>query len=250
VVVQIERLVGLVREALGDNVVGAYLHGSSVLGGLRPRSDIDVIVVTSGATSRHEKRKLVDGLLELSRGQGARPVELDVVVASEIRPWCYPPTFDFHFSELWREAFERGKLEPWRNRTNRDLASVITMTLVGDAALIGPPPAEVFDPVPRADYIDAVLRDTKTVDEYLDWDTRNVILTLSRIWSAIATDEVHSKDSAAAWALTQLPEEHRHVLERARAAYNEDADESWEGMLPEVRPYCDYVVARIEEAAS
>jgi predicted nucleotidyltransferase len=245
---QTERLVGSIRDVLGDSLVGAYLHGSSVLGGLRPRSDIDVIVVTSRRTSPDEKERLVDLLLTQS-GQGARPIEIDVVVASEIRPWRYPPPFDFHFSELWRKEFESGELEPWPNRTNRDLASVVTMTLVGNMPLFGPPPAEVFDPVPRADYMDAVLRDTKTVDEYLDWDTRNVILTLPRIWSAISTDEVHSKDTAAAWALPQLPEEHRRVLERARAAYNDDADESWDGLLPQVRAYADYVVARIEEVA-
>jgi hypothetical protein len=51
----------------------------------------------------------------------------------------------------------------------------------------------------------------------LPWNTRNVVLTLPRIWSAVATDNVLSKDSAAAWALPRLPEEHRPVLERARA---------------------------------
>ena len=245
---QTKRLVDGIHDALRDNVVGVYLHGSAVLGGLHPRSDIDVIVVTTRRTSLDDKRLLVDLLLALSGrgGSSARPIELDVVVHSEIRPWRYPPPFDFHFSELWRTEFERGELEPWPNRTNRDLASVITMTLVGDTPLFGPPPAQVFDPVPRQDYLDAILRDTRTVDEYLDWDTRNVVLTLPRIWSAIATEEVHSKDSAAAWALPQLPEEHRPVLERARAIYRGDAEDSWNGMLPQVRAYADYLVARIE----
>jgi predicted nucleotidyltransferase len=245
---QTKPLLDGMHETLGDSVRGVYLHGSAVLGGLRPRSDIDVIVVTTRETSRDEKRLLIDLLLGLS-GQGGpneRPIELDVVVESEIRPWRYPPPFDFHFSELWRTQFERGELEPWPNRTNRDLASVITMVLVGNTPVFGPPPAEVFDPVPRQDYLDAILRDTETVDEYLDWDTRNVVLTLPRIWSAIATDEVHSKDSAAAWALPQLPEEHRPVLERARAIYRGEAEDSWDGMLPQVRAYASYVVTRID----
>ena len=155
-----------------------------------------------------------------------------------------PAAVDFHFSELWRTEFERGVLEPWPNRTNRDLASVVTMTLLGDTPLFGPPPAEIFDPVPRQDYLDAILRDTGTVDQYLDWDTTNVVLTLPRIWSAIATDEVHSKDTAAAWALPQLPEERRPVLERARAIYRGDAEDSWNGMLPQVRAYADYLVSK------
>jgi predicted nucleotidyltransferase len=251
--VQIDRLVEGVHDVLNEGIVGAYLHGSAVLGGLRPRSDIDVIFVTKRGTTLEEKRRLVDLLLALSTRGGSvgppRPIELDVVLESEIRPWRYPTAFDFHYSELWRKEFESGRLEPWSHSTNRDLASVITMVLVGNTALVGPPPAEVFDPVPRRDYIDAILRDTETVDEYLGWDARNVVLTLPRIWSAIATDDVHSKDSAAAWALPQLPEEHRALLERARAVYRGEAEEElWDDVLPQVRAYAEYVVSEIRRA--
>lgn len=251
--IQIERLVAGVHETLRKDLLGAYLHGSAVLGGLRPRSDIDVIVVTTRRTTSEEKRSLVDLLLGLS-GRGAaggpsRPIELDVVVQSELRPWRYPPPFDFHYDELLRKDFESGSLEPWPARTNPDLASAVTMARLGGSSLFGPPPAEVFDPVPRRDYIQAILRDTGTVEEYVDWDTRNVVLTLPRIWSAIETDEVHSKDSAAAWALPRLPETHRHVLERARAAYLGEPEESWDDLLPQVRAYAAHVVGEIERAA-
>ena len=251
--VQIEQLVAGIRDVLNENLVGAYLHGSAVLGGLKPRSDIDVTAVSTRRTTLDEKRRLVDLLLGLSARGGTigppRPIEFELVVESEIRPWRYPPQFDFHYSELWRKQFEADNVEPWSTRTNRDLASVITMTLVGNVTLFGPPPAEVFDAVPRTDYIDSVLRDTKTVDEFLDWDTRNVVLTLPRIWSAIATDEVMSKDEAAAWASHRLPGEHRAVLERARAVYRGEAEEEpWDNVLPQVRAYADHVVSEIERA--
>jgi predicted nucleotidyltransferase len=250
---QIEELHGRIRNVLGDDLIGAYLHGSAVLGGLKPRSDIDVIAVTTRPTTQDQKRRLAELLLELSGPPEPpgppRPIEFDLVVASEIRPWRHPAKFDFHYSELWRKQFENGNVEPWSSRTNLDLASVITMTLVGGGTLSGPPPAEVFDPVPRRDYVDAVLRDTKTVDDYLSWDTRNVVLTLPRIWTAIATDSVHSKDSAAQWALARLPKEHRPVLARARAVYLGERDaESWDDVLPQVRAYADYVISEIERA--
>jgi predicted nucleotidyltransferase len=250
---QIEQLIEAVRRLLQEELVGAYLHGSAVLGGLQPHSDIDLLVVAKRRTSQDEKRALVDLLLESSRsieaGGPPRPIELDIVVASEIRPWRYPPTFDFHFDELLRTEFESGELEPWPTRTNADLASVVTMVLVGDRPLFGPPAHEIFDTVPRADYVHAILRDTRTVDQYLDGDTRNVVLTLARIWTAVATDEVLSKDSAASWALPRLPEEHRHVLERAQAVYRGDAEEeSWDAVLPEARAYAAYLVSVIDRA--
>jgi len=81
----------------------------------------------------------------------------------------------------------------------------------------------------------------------MEWDTRNVVLTLARIWSAIATNEVYAKDEAAAWALPRLPEEHRPVLERARAVYRGEADEpAWD--LAKVRAYATRVITEIERS--
>ncbi len=249
---QIDFLVEGVRDVFGGDLVGAYLHGSAVLGGFRPDSDIDVIVVSTRRTTPDEKRRLIDLLLSLSGRTASprpgRPIELDIVVESEIRPWRYPPRFDFHYSELWRDRFEGGELEPWTSTTNPDLASALTMALLGDEPLAGPPAADVFDPVPRSDYIEAILRDVGTVDEYLPWDTRNVVLTLPRIWSAVLTDEVYSKEDSATWALPRLPEEHRAVLELARAAYRGEAEDSWDGIRPQVRAYADHVVSEIERA--
>jgi streptomycin 3"-adenylyltransferase len=249
---RIELIVEGVRNVLKGDLVGAYLHGSAVLGGFRPDSDIDLLVVSTRRTTSDEKRRLIDLLLANSRSRASprpgRPIELDIVVESEIRPWRYPPAFDFHYSELWRERFESGELEPWTNTTNRDLASAVTMVLIGDRPLAGPPPAQVFDPVPRRDYMDAILRDVGTVDAFLPWDTRNVVLTLPRVWSAVATDAVYSKEEAADWALPRLPEEHRRVLELARAAYLGEAEDSWDDIRPQVRAYADHVVSEIERA--
>jgi predicted nucleotidyltransferase len=251
---QIELLVERVRDVLRADLVGAYLHGSGVLGGFKPDSDIDVIAVSMRRTTADEKRRLIDLLLSISGRRAplrpGRPIELHIVVDSEIRPWRYPPTFDFHYSELWREQFESGKLEPWTSKTDRDIASAVTMVLLGDRPLAGPPPAEVFEPVPRRDYIDAILRDIETVDEFLPWDTRNVVLTLPRIWSAVATRAVYSKEGAARWALPRLPEEHRAILQRARAAYCGEAEDSWDDLRSQVRAYADYVVSKIERAST
>ncbi len=247
---QIELLVEGVRDVLGDDLVGAYLHGSAVLGGFRPDSDVDIIIVSERRTTADEKRRLIDLLLSISGARASllpgRPIELDIVVESEVRPWRYPPTFDLHYDELLRERFESGELEPWTSTTNQDLASVVTMALLGDKPLAGPQPKQVFDPVPRSDYIDAILRDIETVDEFLPWDTRNVVLTLARIWSAVATEEVYSKEGAARWALSRLPQQHQVVLEHARAAYSGEAKDSWDDIGPQVRAYANHVVSEIK----
>jgi predicted nucleotidyltransferase len=230
---------GLV-ELLGDDLLGVYLHGSAVLGNGGPRSDVDVLAIAARRTTDDERRRML-GLCR-SVSLSPRPLEFDLVVASEIRPWRHPAPYDFHYSELRRDGSGPG--------TNRDLASAVTMVLAGDTTLFGPPPAQLLDPVPRADYIDAILKDTETVDEYLPWDTRNVILTLARVWAGIGSDVVHSKVSAAEWALLRLPEEHRAVLQRAVAIYRGERDDFWEDVQPQIRAYADYVQNAIKIAST
>ena len=173
----------LIRDVLGTAVVGAYLHGSAVLGGLRPHSDVDVLVVSRRRTTHVEKRRLVERLLAVSAGPSPgsrRPVELTIVVESEVRPWRYPPSFDFQYGEWLRGEFERGNVEPWPSTTSLDLASLITMALLGNRPLIGPRPAELFDPIPRSDYVNAMVSGIDGLLLDLETDTRKVALDALR----------------------------------------------------------------------
>jgi streptomycin 3"-adenylyltransferase len=256
---QISEVLSLVDEVLGADVVGAYLHGSAVLAGLRPRSDIDILLVSRRPTTREEKRHLVGRLLSISSverfhtGSHARsptmrrPIELTIVVQAQVRPWRYPPSFDLQYGDWLRSEFERGNVEPWPTTTNPDLASLITMVLLANRPLLGPPAAEVLDPVPRADYLRAIVGDIdRYVADDLEWDTRNVILTLARIWSTVATDRIRAKDAAAAWALAHLPSEHQPVLARARAGYLGEEDERWDDIKPAIGPCTAYMIGEIK----
>ena len=80
-------------------MLGAYLHGSAILGGLRPTATSMSLVVLDRLTTATQRRSLVEGLLEMSGARAhhgpARPVELTVVVESDVRPWRYPPRQEF-----------------------------------------------------------------------------------------------------------------------------------------------------------
>ncbi|MBA2545344.1 MAG: DUF4111 domain-containing protein [Solirubrobacterales bacterium] len=247
---QLDRVERLVSGVLGPDAVGAYLFGSSVLGGLQPESDLDVLVVSKRQTTRHEKQRLVDRLLSISGRRTPhgrwRRVELTIVVESEIKPWRYPPRFDFQYGDWLRNEFENGDLSPWATTTNPDLSALITMVLLANMPVLGPPPGEIFESVPHADLVRAIVGDIDMLLADLDDDTRNVILTLARIWSTVATGAIRSKDSAADWALERLPEEHREPLARARAIYLGNGDECWGDMQPRVRAHANHVVAEIK----
>jgi streptomycin 3"-adenylyltransferase len=247
---RLNRLLVAAREILGENVIGAYMHGSAVLDGLGPRSDLDVLVVVEHPTDQAQKQELLDRLIVISGRGSERHVELTIVVQSEVRPWRYPPAMDFQYGDWLRLEIEAGgELRPPKS-PNPDLASLLTMVLLGDRPLIGPPPADVLDPIPTRDFLDAGVRSVDELLEKLDSDTRNAILTLARIWTAVANHRVYSKEGAATWALGRLPEAHRPVLARARAIYRGEEEERWDDIQEQIRPYADHVVSRIDEIVS
>ncbi|MFB8018547.1 aminoglycoside adenylyltransferase family protein [Streptomyces rubiginosohelvolus] len=249
---QLRETVGWAEGVLAGNLIGAYLHGSSVLGGLKPASDVDVLLVSRRSMDEQERRALLEGLLSISgSGDTARPVELTVVVQSEVRPWRYPPTCDFLYGEWLRAEYEAGTVP--RAEPMPDLALLISMTLTGDAPLTGPRPVQVLDPVPHADLVRASVAGIPELLDDLEGDTRNVLLTLARIWATLATGRIMPKDAAAGWAVGQLPPEHRAVLEHARRLYLTCSytEESWsEALRTQVRPHVDGVLAEIERLSS
>ena len=55
---QLNDSLALLKMILGPDLLGVYLYGSSVVGGLQKYSDIDLFVVTGRAITLDEKKKL------------------------------------------------------------------------------------------------------------------------------------------------------------------------------------------------
>ncbi len=253
VAAQTTAALAVAREVIGPGVVGAYLYGSAVTGGLRPDSDIDLFVVASRRLTVDEKRRLIEGLTPLSwrrlRPSTWRPLELTLVVQTEVRPWRYPPRFDFQYGEWLRTDFDRGELEPWPD-VNPDVAVLVTMVRERSQTLLGAPATEALDPVPRADLVRAMTDELETLLTDLDDDTRNVLLTLARMWSTIVTGTIRSKDEATDWALERLPDQHLPVVRLARDAYRGEAEDDWTRRLPEARAAARVMADEINRAAA
>lgn len=241
------KLVAGLRDIFGDDLVGVYLHGSAALGCYGPHSDVDVVAAIARPSSPDERRRLAGLCLDVSQPTWDPDthglLELDVVVAPHLRPWRYPPPLDFHYSRSLHEAFERGAPKPWRVDAHADLASTLTIVHAAGVVLAGAPAAEVFPPVPREDYRRAIAADVPWCLEHVEDRRLYAVLSLPRIWAGMATEDVHSKVTAAEWALPRVPADLRPVLEHALAVYRGDADESWVG-LP-VDDYTEYVAEQI-----
>jgi predicted nucleotidyltransferase len=246
---QINQCLSLLKDNLKQHLLGVYLYGSSILGGLQKYSDIDLFVVTDQSTTREEKARLAVGLLQISgiyMKSSKLPIEMTIVEKSEINPWHYPPHFDFQYGDWLRKEFESGIVEPWPTKEMPDLALLITQVLLASKILLGPNPDQLLCRVPYHDIIFATAHSLKNLMLDLDSDTRNVLLTYARIWSMLETDAIRTKTAAADWAIDNLPAQYRPAIKRARAISTGEVNEYWDDIQPLIKPCVDFMVRKIE----
>jgi streptomycin 3"-adenylyltransferase len=244
---QIDMSLNLVKEIFGYDLLGVFLYGSSIVGGLQKYSDIDLFVVANRASILEEKAKLVSGLLENSgiyMKSEELPIEMTIVEYAQINPWHYPPTFDFQYGEWLRAEFERGNIEPWPSKQMPDLALLITQILLASNTLIGLSPDRLLCKVPYKDFIAALVDALPHLIGDLENDIRNVLLTLARVWSTVATDVIRSKPAAADWVINRLPAKYRPVMERAKAICTGQENERWDDIEKLIKPCADFMLSQ------
>jgi streptomycin 3"-adenylyltransferase len=84
-------------------------------------------------------------------------------------------------------------------------------------AVSEPPAAEVFAEVPYDEYLRAIEADLDDVD--LVAEPYYGVLNACRVLMVRESPKVVSKDEGGEWALANLPEEHKSVIEQALRCY-------------------------------
>lgn len=169
---------------------------------------------------------------------------MTVIEKGAVNPWHYPPRFDFQYGEWLRTSFEMGEIEP-QDYEMPDLALIITQVLLKSQTLFGGPPEKILAPVPYADFIKAMLQDLDRLAADIKDDTRNVLLTLARIWNTLETNTICSKPDAADWAMERLPKTYKAVMNRAKSICIGDEDEYWEDIKASLEPCAEWMLQTI-----
>lgn len=220
---QLSQALDVIEDHLASTLLAVHLCGSALDGGLKPCSDIDLLVTVATTPDDTARHALMLDLLEISAPPGQsknlRALEVTMVVHNTIVPWRYPARRELQFGEWLREDILAGIVEP--PVIDADLTFLLTQARQHSIALAGPPAAELFDPVPESDLFRALADTLKLWKTPLDWagDERNAVLTLARIWYSAATGNIAPKDVAADWVVERLPDEHQSALSEARQAY-------------------------------
>lgn len=238
----------IIEELLDRIVVGVYLFGSAVVGGLHINSDVDVLVVVNKSMTEATRRKLTDRIMLISGKIGnvdsVRPLEVTVINHEDVVPWRYPPKNEFIYGEWLRDEFEKGHVhEP---TFDPDLAIVLAQVRMSSVSLFGPHSSDILDPVPIKDIQRAIMESLPGLIEGIKGDERNVILTLARMWLTVTVGEISPKDVGAEWAIPQLPKEHATLLDLARKAYRGEYVDNWEGLETEVIALVNHMKNSIE----
>jgi predicted nucleotidyltransferase len=247
---QIEGLASGLAEIAGDELVGVYLHGSLALGCFNPElSDVDILGVASRPLELDEKRRAVALLAETSGRPGS--VEFHQLALPDVIPWRYPVAVDFHYGDVWRNDLlsDLGATLERQHDSDADLAAHIFVTRARGVVLEGQSPQSVFPAVPWVDYVDALLRDLEWSFESDRSNSVYRVLSPARIWAALATGELQSKETGAVWALERLPEDLRPLLVDALARYRGETA-AFEADDERLSRYRAFVEAEVRQLAS
>jgi len=250
---QLKDSLELLKMILGPDLLGVYLYGSSIIGGLQKYSDIDLFVVTNRLISSEEKIRLITDLLQISgiyMKSSKLPIEMTIVEKAMINPWQYPPHFDFQYGDWLRKSFENGIIEPWLTSEMPDLALIVTQVLLKSKTLWGLEPDQLLAHVPYHDFMKAMLHDLNRLVTELEHDTRNVLLTYARIWSTLETNAIRSKPAAADWVMNYLPKIYQPVMKRAKSICLGVENEYWDDIEVLIKSCADFMVNKINAQIS
>lgn len=108
---QLHRVVEIWKKQLPGELTGIYLHGSIALRAFRPESgDLDLLAVVKNSLSPERRLALAAEMIKLD-GQSC-PLEMSAVRLCDLHPWKTPGNCVFHYSDYWRERYQKRLSDP------------------------------------------------------------------------------------------------------------------------------------------
>jgi aminoglycoside adenylyltransferase-like protein len=255
----IESVAGILRNGLGDSLIGLYLHGSLATGSFRrPKSDVDLFTVVSDLPQREVLDALAAGLAAACAScPTLGGLELRIVRDGDLRPFpALGPAFLSFSHGAW---VERGPDIDLAGLPHLEFATVSAAARKHGIALHGPPADNGIAPIPWDAYVASVMDDLRWIveGEHVLLTPIYAVLNLCRTLAVLTYGEdsrLPDKDAGTWWALAHLPPEHHPIIRRAHDAYTSADPISYEerrtgGLAWEAAPLLAFRDFAIAEAA-
>ncbi|HEY8471947.1 MAG TPA: aminoglycoside adenylyltransferase domain-containing protein [Natronosporangium sp.] len=190
----------MLQAELRDGLVGGYVHGSAMLGGWHPvASDVDVLAVIAEPIDAAAQARLGARLAAAGTPPGSG-LEMSVITAATAAELgdCQ---FEVHVT-----TGDDQKVVPGADHGgDPDLVLHVEVCRRAGYPVYGPPPAEVFGPVPRERVLAAITAE-------LRWGAGNgsvayAVLNACRAERYVVENVLSSKLAAGEWARARYPEE-------------------------------------------
>ena len=247
----INEFVNRSKDILKENLVGIYLHGSSVMGCFNPeKSDIDLIIVVDDKMSEITKKAYMDMVVKLNSYAPAKGIEMSIVRKEVCDPFVYPTPFELHFSAMHLKWYEDNPEDYIlkMNGTDKDLAAHFTIIGKRGKCLFGLPIEDVFTVVPKADYLDSIWNDIAEAPEEITENTMYLTLNLVRVLAFAEDGLVLSKKEGGEWGLKNIPVEYHRLIEDALSEYGSSVVPQYDMEL--AVEYAEYMIQSIKEMIS
>ena len=223
---QVQKILNQIKTActgiFPTNLIGIYVHGSLAFGCFNwDKSDIDFIIVTRLSPTLQEKERLIKELLKIDKICPPKGLEMSLVLEEYCRNFLYPTPFELHFSNTHKQKCSDNLSDycAHMNGTDKDLAAHFTIIKQAGITLYGKKVDDVFEDVPKANYLDSIKYDIENAVSEIVENPIYIILNLCRVLAYIKDDVVLSKQQGAYWGLENIPTKYAGLINKAEKSY-------------------------------
>lgn len=205
---------------IGNNLIGIYLHGSLTMGCFNPKSsDVDFLVVTREKLTLSQKKKIIELSLKVSDIKSNNGLEYSIVTVGSLKHFRYPPAYELHFSNEWKDGYVKGKANLNKQRYDPDLVAHIVVIKKRGICIIGQPIKEIFPSIPEKYFRKVLSEEIKYIFKILPEHPTYCVLNLSRLLAYGQDKLILSKKEGGEWAVNNLDAKFHNLIKQALDQY-------------------------------
>lgn len=202
----IDRLLDEVRDALGDNFLGGYLHGAFAIGDFDHDSDVNTVLVVERQLTLEQVHALQQIHADLDKPRSTWAHQLEVTYFPRDVLWEYKEESE----PLWYLPYGEKKLV---QSHEGDTLTTRWILLEHGVTLEGDPPNMLIAPIrPNQlrrhtlqtvkSWAEQIFKEPKLIED--EWSQKYTVTTFCCLLHSIETGGIESKPTSALWAKAVL----------------------------------------------